>query len=247
MRDRPRCTVNLGKETLLGAHAQTGEGPEHKPMFETKDQNPGVGGGGEPILKGEFPETSPLAWGEAHHLHSHLPRVGKCGLTWQPSPSRLHPFKMAEGRTDVVSRRRGSRSQKGELVTEDDTGHRTDTHTHWAQRLPSGKPERQISKKTNKKRQNKKRNKKTKTTRRYVDKQVGVDFTGSRVTPFVEEPLSETRVPGAGSARATCSPAPGFQGRQGACFLSTPAERAEGRRKGRLPALASLLLPPAPP
>lgn len=31
MRDHPRCTVDLGRETLLGAHAQTGEGPEHKP------------------------------------------------------------------------------------------------------------------------------------------------------------------------------------------------------------------------
>lgn len=55
MRDRPRCTVNLGKGTLLGAHAQTGEGPEHKPMFETKDQNPGVGGGGGANLKGRVP------------------------------------------------------------------------------------------------------------------------------------------------------------------------------------------------
>lgn len=115
---------------------------------------------------------------------------------------------MAEGHTDVVSRGGGAGARKGELVTEEDTdtGHRTDTHTQWAQRLPSGKPERQISKKTNKKRQNKKRNKKTKTTRRYVDKQVGVDFTGSRVTPFVEEPLSETRVPGTGSARAHLQP-----------------------------------------
>lgn len=106
------------------AHAQTGEGPEHKPMFETKDQNP-EGVGEEPILKGEFPEKRPLAWGEAHHHHSHLPEGANVA-----SPSRLHPFKMAEGHTGVVSRRRGSRSQKGELVTEEGTGHRTDTHTH---------------------------------------------------------------------------------------------------------------------
>lgn len=64
-----------------------------------------------------------------------------------------------------------------------------------------------------------------------------MDFTGSRVTPLVEEPLSETRVPGTGSARAPCSPAPELQGWRGA-RLPTPAERAAVQGKGRLPALA---------
>lgn len=152
-----------------------GKGQNTNPMFETKDQNPEVGVGKEPILKGEFPEKTPLLGDRPIIFKVICPR----GQMWPHAaahPSRLHPFKMAEGHTDVVSRRRGSRSQKRGVSDRGGHGHRTQdrhTHTQWAQRLPSGKPERQISKKTNKKRQNKKRNKKTKTTRRYVDKQVG--------------------------------------------------------------------------
>lgn len=68
-------------------------------------------------------------------------------------------------------------------------------------------------------------------------------FTGSRVTPFVEEPLSETRVPDIG-IRPTppCSPAPACQGWEGARFLSIPAERGEVQKEGQACLLSPGLL-----
>lgn len=60
-------------------------------------------------------------------------------------------------------------------------------------------------------------------------------FTGSRATPFVGEPLSETRVPDIGVCPTPPrSPAPACQGWEGARLVSTPAERAEVRKEGRL-------------
>lgn len=55
MRDHPRCTVDLGRETLLGAHAQTGEGPEHKPHVRDQRPKPRGRGGGGANLKGRIP------------------------------------------------------------------------------------------------------------------------------------------------------------------------------------------------
>lgn len=76
-------------------------------MLATKTQT--WRGGEKTILKGEFPETVPHAWGQAPHFQSHPPRVAAQSeavfipLRWQ-----------REGHTDVVSRwRREEEPEKG--------------------------------------------------------------------------------------------------------------------------------------
>lgn len=76
-----------------------------------------------------------------------------------PHQRNHHPFKIADRGPHVQrSAERQEASANGELVMEAGQT-QTDRHTERAQRLPSGKPERQISKKNKQKRQNKKGNK----------------------------------------------------------------------------------------
>lgn len=70
----------------------------------------------------------------------------------------------------------------------------------------------------------------------------GVAFTGSRVTPFVEEPLSETRVPDIPTAcTPPCGSTPAFRGWRGQ-GLTTPAEWNVVQEEGQ-----ASLLSPSPP
>lgn len=70
----------------------------------------------------------------------------------------------------------------------------------------------------------------------------GVGFTGSRVTPFVEEPLSETRVPATlVCSRPSLKPGPCIPGWKGARLLAPPASVGAEGKAGK-PALSK---PPA--
>lgn len=117
----------------------------------------------------------------------------------------------------------GAGARKGELVTE--AGHRH-RHRHTRRGLNAyllANLKDRFLKKTNKKRQNKKRNKKNQQDGVWISRW-GVGFIGSRVTPPVEEPLSETRVPDTRSAHAPPrSLAPTFPGYKGARLVATPA------------------------
>lgn len=67
----------------------------------------------------------------------------------------------------------------------------------------------------------------------------GVGFPGSRVTPFVGEPLSETRVPDIQPARAPpCSPEPAFPA---GAFGNGVKNRGKGRPACSLQASRCLL------
>lgn len=140
----------------------------------------------------------------------------------RPHQRSLHPFKIADRRSTYTrSAERQEASANRGVSDRGRTKTQTDKHTHIQSGLNAyllaNLKDRFLKKKTNKKRQNKKRNKKKtqsnkqtknkKPTRRYVDKQVGVGFSGSRASRVLEEPLSETRVldfRSVGSCSLTC-------------------------------------------